>query len=122
MNKHMNEIPVGEDPMFMMETSHLQFEKFAQKLAQIEEENMLMKARLLEQDAAIADLSRKQVDAKVFKKEIKLLKENLVNQAELIEEIKNLKESINKKKDKTCTNKLIERRDAMRREECLANR
>jgi len=118
----MNEIPVGEEPMFMMETSHLQFEKFAQKLAQIEEENMLMKARLLEQDVAIAELSRKQVDAKVLKKEIRLLKENLVNQAELIEEIKILKERIDKKKDKTCTDIFVERRDAMRREESLANR
>ena len=67
----MNEIPVGEDPMFMMEISQVQIERFAQKLAQIEEENMQMKTQMLEQEAAIAELSRKQADTKVLKKENK---------------------------------------------------
>jgi hypothetical protein len=128
MNNHMNEIAIVEKPLFLMEANYLQFEEIDQKIAQIEEENKQMRARMKEQDELIAsliakqldameenkqmrarmkiqdelikELIMKQMDARMLKKEIKLLKDNLVNQSELIEEIKNLKESIKKKKDR----------------------
>ena len=107
MNNHMNEIAIVEKPLFLMESNYLQFEEIDQKIAQIEEENKQMRARMQEQDnrmkmqdELINELIMKQMDARILKKEIKLLKDNLVNQSELIEEIKNLKESIKKKKDR----------------------
>jgi hypothetical protein len=98
MSNHMTE-PIVEDPLFMMEVNQLQFERFAQKLAQIEEENTQMKAKLLQQESAIEALKSKQVEVKTLKKEIKLLKDNLVNQCELQEEILLLKGSIAEKKE-----------------------
>ena len=83
-----------EDPLFMMEVNQLQFERFAQKLAQIEEENTQMKVQLLQQESAIEALKSKQVEAKTLKKEIKLLKANLVYQEELQDEIHLLKAAI----------------------------
>jgi predicted RNase H-like nuclease (RuvC/YqgF family) len=114
INNHMNEIAIVEKPLFLMESNYLQFEEIDQKIAQIEEENKQMRARMQEQDnrmkmqddrmkmqdELINELIMKQMDARILKKEIKLLKDNLVNQSELIEEIKNLKESIKKKKDR----------------------
>ena len=108
MNNHMNEIAIVEKPLFLMESNYLQFEEIDQKIAQIEEENKQMRSRMKEQDnrmkmqdELIKELIVKQMDARILKKEIKLLKDNLVNQSELIEEIKNLKERIDKKKDIT---------------------
>jgi hypothetical protein len=62
-------------------------------MIQIEEENARLKCRIDEQDELIEALYVKQGDSKALKKEIKLLKENLVNQNELMDEIQNLKAS-----------------------------
>ena len=55
-----------------------------------------MKIKMNAQDELIEALTTKQTDAKVLKKEIKLLKDNLVNQCELIEEIKMMKVHVQK--------------------------
>ena len=93
MSKYINE---AEEPLFLFEANDIQFERVFQKMTQIEEENVQMKIKMNAQDELIEALTTKQTDAKVLKKEIKLLKDNLVNQCELIEEIKMMKVHVQK--------------------------
>jgi hypothetical protein len=108
MNNQPSEEP--KDPMFMMEVQFEKYEKYeklAECVKELVEVNVRFASKIKDQGETIELLYAKYADTKALKKEIKLLKENLVNQSELIEEINSLKESImnnsstvNKKEEK----------------------
>ena len=94
-----NYINDAEEPQFLFEENFHQFERIFQKMTEMEETINQMKIKMKAQDDLIDVLYTKQADSKVLKKEIKLLKDNLVNQCELMEDVKNLKESMTNNKE-----------------------
>ena len=95
----MSKYSTDEEPQFLFEINHIRFEEIFKKMAEMEETINQMKIKMKAQDDLIDVLYTKQIDSKVLKKEIKLLKENLVNQGELMEDVKNITAIVTNNKD-----------------------